>query len=138
VIACPCALIISTPVTVVSGLAAAAKQGILIKGGVYLEEGRKLKALALDKTGTLTHGKPVVTDILTLTDLDEKESLLFAASLDSHSEHPVASAIVNHWKKNKQAELLDVKNFESITGRGVKGNINAVIYMLVITGLLKN
>ncbi|MBY0406170.1 MAG: heavy metal translocating P-type ATPase, partial [Rickettsiales bacterium] len=81
VIACPCALVISTPVTVVSGLAAAARLGILIKGGVYLEEGRKLKALALDKTGTLTQGKPIVTDISPLTKIEAQTALQLAASL---------------------------------------------------------
>jgi hypothetical protein len=70
VIACPCALVISTPVTIVSGLAAAARHGILIKGGVYLEEGRKLAWLALDKTGTITHGKPVQTDFELRADVD--------------------------------------------------------------------
>ncbi len=129
VIACPCALVISTPVTVVSGLAAAARNGILIKGGVYLEEGRKLKALALDKTGTLTHGKPKVTDIIPFDSGLEEKFLHLAASLDSHSEHPVASAIVAHWTQQQGAsQLMDVTSFESITGRGVKGVIDGVLY----------
>ncbi len=127
VIACPCALVVSTPVTVVSGLAAAAQRGILIKGGVYLEEGRKLKALALDKTGTLTHGKPVVTDIKELKHLSAEAALQLAASLNTHSEHPVAHAIVTRAKLDKP---LDVSDFESITGRGVKGIINGTLYYL--------
>lgn len=126
VIACPCALVISTPVTVVSGLAAAARNGILIKGGVYLEEGRKLKALALDKTGTLTQGKPAVTDIRTVSSIAEDAALQIAASLDSHSEHPVAHAIVTYW----HGPLLDVKQFEAITGRGVKGVISGTRYFV--------
>jgi Cd2+/Zn2+-exporting ATPase len=126
VIACPCALVISTPVTVVSGLAAAARLGILIKGGVYLEEGRKLKALALDKTGTLTQGKPEVTDITPLIKIETDTALQLAASLDSHSDHPVAHAIVTRW----QGELLEVKDFESITGRGVKGVIDGALYYI--------
>lgn len=126
VIACPCALVISTPVTVVSGLAAAARLGILVKGGVYLEEGRKLKALALDKTGTLTQGKPVVTDITPLTRIVAETALQLAASLDSHSDHPVAHAIVTRW----QGELMEVKDFESITGRGVKGVIDGNLYYI--------
>lgn len=77
VIACPCALVISTPVTIVSGLTAAARRGILIKGGVYLEEGRKLKWLALDKTGTLTHGKPVQTDAIIYTGVAEDEGAVW-------------------------------------------------------------
>lgn len=127
VIACPCALVISTPVTVVSGLAAAARRGILIKGGVYLEEGRKLKALALDKTGTLTHGKPVVTDIKELNHLAPEKALEIAASLNAHSEHPIAHAIVT---KANLEQPLTVINFESITGRGVKGLIGDTLYYL--------
>ncbi len=126
VIACPCALVISTPVTVVSGLAAAARRGILVKGGAYLEEGRKLKALALDKTGTLTQGKPQVTNITPLTSMQENTALQIAASLDSHSEHPVAHAIVTRW----EGDLLDVKDFEAITGRGVKGIVNGKQYYI--------
>jgi Cd2+/Zn2+-exporting ATPase len=93
VIACPCALVISTPVTIVSGLAAAARQGILIKGGVYLEEGRKLKWLALDKTGTITHGKPVQTDFMGLNGSDVATVRSLAASLASRSDHPVSRAV---------------------------------------------
>ena len=139
VIACPCALVISTPVTVVSGLAAAARRGILIKGGVYLEEGRRLKVVALDKTGTLTHGKPVVTDIVPLNEQTAKSLLQLAASLDSLSEHPVASAIVTKWTGvdvvpaatvepliniQKSGRLLPVTEFEALAGRGVRGIIN--------------
>jgi len=131
VIACPCALVVSTPVTVVSGLAAAARRGILIKGGVYLEQGRKLKALALDKTGTLTHGKPKLTDIAPINNQPEDTCLQLAASLDFHSGHPVASAVVAHWQQQQTGKkLLPVDDFESITGRGVKGVIEGVLYYI--------
>jgi Zn2+/Cd2+-exporting ATPase len=93
VIACPCALVISTPVTIVSGLAAAARQGILIKGGVYLEEGRRLTQLALDKTGTLTHGKPAQTDFAPMPGVDAGEARRLAMSLAERSDHPVSRAI---------------------------------------------
>ena len=102
VIACPCALVISTPVTVVSGLAAAAKLGILIKGGVYLEQGRQLKALALDKTGTITIGRPAVTDTLMVAEGDGAQLLRQAASLASRSDHPVSTAVVAHWKAQQR------------------------------------
>ena len=92
VIACPCALVISTPVTIVSGLAAAARKGILIKGGVYLEGGRKLTTLALDKTGTITHGKPAQTDFKILNG-DEATVRELTASLADRSDHPVSQAI---------------------------------------------
>lgn len=85
VVACPCALVISTPVTIVSGLAAAARKGILIKGGVYLEGGRHLDFLALDKTGTITHGKPVQTDAKVLAPLFEDRAQALAASLGERS-----------------------------------------------------
>lgn len=126
VIACPCALVISTPVTVVSGLAAAAKQGILIKGGVHLESGRTLKMIALDKTGTLTHGKPVVTDVVVMHDYDRDKAMQIAASIDHLSGHPVAKAIADQWK----GALLEVADFESITGRGVAGSVENVNYMI--------
>lgn len=130
VIACPCALVVSTPVTVVSGLAAAAKAGILIKGGVYLEEGRKLKSLALDKTGTITQGKPVVTDIQLLT--GEQDTVLqLAASLAGRSDHPVSGAVTTHWKTSGNGTtVFEVSDFEALTGRGVKGQIAGKWYYL--------
>jgi Zn2+/Cd2+-exporting ATPase len=124
VIACPCALVISTPLTIVSGLTAAAKHGVLIKGGVYLELGHKLTALALDKTGTITQGKPIVTQFISLSQQDDKSLLQLAASLDIHSEHPIATAIVNRWQQlYSDATLLPVSNFEAIVGKGVTGII---------------
>lgn len=126
VIACPCALVISTPVTVVSALASAAKRGILVKGGVYVEKGRRLGILALDKTGTLTHGAPKVTDVVSLNGTPEAEVKRLAASLDAPSEHPVASAIVAGY----EGEPEPVTDFESITGRGVKGRLGGKLYFI--------
>jgi len=133
VIACPCALVISTPVTVVSGLAAAARQGILVKGGVHLENGRLIKVVALDKTGTLTHGKPVVTDVIPLVEKPIDTLLQLAASVDVHSEHPIATAITSAWQtpvdvNAKQRMLLPVTSFESLTGRGAKAVIDGQLY----------
>lgn len=131
VIACPCALVISTPVTVVCGLAAAAKHGILIKGGTYLEQGYKLKALAFDKTGTLTEGKPILTDIIVISPrLNEENLLQYAASLDAHSEHPIAKTIVNAYETRCNTTLLPVSQFAAITGRGVKGFIEEQLYFV--------
>ncbi|MDA8259178.1 MAG: heavy metal translocating P-type ATPase [Betaproteobacteria bacterium] len=136
VIACPCALVISTPVTVVSGLAAAAHRGILIKGGAYLEQGRQLKALAFDKTGTITQGKPVVTDVVTLGS-NERDALQLAASLATRSDHPVSGAVTAHWKEALGHGLAEVGDFEAITGRGVKGRIAGQWYYLGNHQLLK-
>ncbi len=131
VIACPCALVISTPVTVVSGLAAAARQGILIKGGLYLEQGYKLKALALDKTGTITAGKPQVTDTLALDGGDPATLLRQAASLAKRSDHPVSTAVVAYWHAQSPADVLqDVADVEAVTGRGVKGTLGGEAYYL--------
>ena len=128
VIACPCALVISTPVTVVSGLAAAARRGILVKGGLHLENGRLIRAVALDKTGTITHGLPTLTDVIPLTDRPRDELLRLAASVDAHSEHPVAVAIVSASQKSDTRPLLDVEGFEALTGRGAKAVINGRLY----------
>ena len=125
VVACPCALVISTPVTVVSGLAAAARAGILIKGGVYLEEGRRLRVIALDKTGTLTRGQPEVTEVMAQEGFSEEEVLALLASLESRSEHPLAGAILRRWGKRP---LLEVTDFEALPGRGLRGEIGGQVY----------
>lgn len=127
VIACPCALVISTPVTLVSGLTAAARHGILIKGGIYLEEGRRLKWLALDKTGTLTHGRPRQTDIHTLGKLDEAHCQTLAASLAGYSDHPVSQALL---AAAPARAGLAVTGFTALPGRGVRGVIAGKSYSL--------
>ncbi|UJR53033.1 heavy metal translocating P-type ATPase [Dickeya zeae MS1] len=129
VIACPCALVISTPVTIVSGLAAAARRGILIKGGVFLEKGHALSWLALDKTGTLTHGKPVQTGFEPVADADDARCRQLAASLASRSDHPVSQAVA---KAAQQAgtPLLDVDNFSAVAGQGVIGTLQGQRYFL--------
>lgn len=129
VIACPCALVISTPVTIVSGLAAAARHGILIKGGVYLEEGRKLAWLALDKTGTLTHGKPVQTDFELLADVPMERSHRLAASLAGRSDHPVSQAVANAADQHGISRE-SVEAFAALPGRGVRGVIGGKTYSL--------
>lgn len=129
VIACPCALVISTPVTIVSGLAAAARRGILIKGGVYLEEGRKLAWLALDKTGTITHGKPAQTDFEPLDGVDPQEVRCLAASLASRSDHPVSHAIAVS-AETDGIMPREVADFAALAGRGVTGRIGESAYYL--------
>ncbi len=126
VLACPCALVISTPVTVVSGLGGAARRGILIKGGVHLENARKIRTVALDKTGTLTHGTPVLTDLINLADLTDDDILRITASIETLSEHPVAHAIVTAYN----GPLDTAEGFEAITGRGVRASVAGVTYTL--------
>ena len=131
IIACPCALVISTPVSIVSGLTAASRRGILVKGGVYLEEGRNLQWLALDKTGTLTHGKPVQTDLQDWepSDLSRQPAALVAASLAARSDHPVSLAVANAAREAGH-QLLDVTDFAALPGRGVAGVIDGVTFQL--------
>jgi Zn2+/Cd2+-exporting ATPase len=129
VIACPCALVISTPVTIVSGLAAAARQGILIKGGVYLEEGRKLAWIALDKTGTITHGKPVQTDFEVLSSASAGDIRILVASLAGRSDHPVSRAVTDAAKRDGIA-LKPVDDFEALPGLGTKGVIDGKLFHL--------
>lgn len=126
VIACPCALVISTPVTVVSGLAAAARRGILIKGGVYLEQGRLLKYVAFDKTGTLTYGQPKQTDLLMLTKTQAELEPLWR-SLAHRSDHPVSQAIV---QATGDGDYLEVEDFNALLGRGSSGVIAGQQYWL--------
>jgi len=126
VLACPCALVISTPVTVVAGLGGAARRGILIKGGVHLENARRIRTVALDKTGTLTHGRPTLIDVVNLSDSTDAELLAIAASIESHSEHPVAHAIV----QAHSGPVLDVSEVTAIPGQGITGTIDGVVYRL--------
>ena len=119
VIACPCALVISTPVTVVSGLAAAARRGILVKGGVFLEQARRLRTVALDKTGTLTRGQPELVAVQTLGGSGEADARRLAASLASRSDHPVSKAIAAGLGESAG----DVEGFAAVVGRGVQGTV---------------
>ncbi|CAN5166142.1 heavy metal translocating P-type ATPase [soil metagenome] len=129
VIACPCALVISTPVTVVSGLAAAARRGILVKGGVYLEEARKLKAVALDKTGTVTEGRPkLVAQEIVREGSDSARVALAALSIASRSDHPVSKAIAAGL--SEQGKPADVEAFEAVVGRGVQATWDGRHYVL--------
>lgn len=126
VIACPCALVISTPVTVVSGLAAAARRGILIKGGVYLEEARKIKVVALDKTGTITEGKPRLVSFEPVdTTISQLVLEQLAKSLASRSDHPVSKAIA----AGLSPQAVEVTNFQAMSGRGVQGVIDGQEYV---------
>jgi Cd2+/Zn2+-exporting ATPase len=129
VIACPCALVISTPVTIVSGLAAAARHGILVKGGAYLEQGRRIKWLALDKTGTITQGKPVQTDAEACADASLARCRILAASLAARSDHPVSQALAAAARAGRIA-LADVQAFEALPGSGVRGTIDGADYWL--------
>jgi Cd2+/Zn2+-exporting ATPase len=130
VIACPCALVISTPVSIVSGLAAAARKGILVKGGTFLEQGRKLRWLALDKTGTLTHGKPVqVAFESTTSGVTSATVRSIAVSLSGRSDHPVSTAITRAGDADGIARL-SVDEFEAIPGRGIAGKVNGRRYSL--------
>lgn len=127
VIACPCALVISTPVTIVSGLAAAARRGILIKGGIYLEEARKLKAIALDKTGTITEGKPRLVEWAVVDSTRARgETEFVAAVLAGHSDHPVSRAIAAGLTPHQ----ADVRNFTALAGRGVQAELDGTVYVL--------
>lgn len=131
VIACPCALVISTPVTIVSGLTAAARRGVLIKGGVHLETARRLKAVALDKTGTLTEGRPALVEFVAL-DGDDATARRGAAALAARSDHPVARAIAAGLAVDGAAvgSAAEVEAFAVVPGRGVTGRIAGRDYRL--------
>jgi len=125
VIACPCALVISTPVTVASGLAVAARRGALVKGGAFLEALARTRVVAFDKTGTITQGHPRVTDIVPLDPkLAESDLLHLAASLNAASEHPIGAAIVADCARRHDCDPLPVAAFESLVGKGVAGTVD--------------
>jgi Cd2+/Zn2+-exporting ATPase len=132
IIACPCALVISTPVTVVSGIGSASRRGILIKGGAALEAAGRLKALAFDKTGTLTEGRPVLSHVVSLDGHGEHGALLLAAALERRSEHPLAHAILSAavGQAGDGAGLPPVEDFRSIVGRGAEGVVGGRRYLV--------
>lgn len=127
VIACPCALVISTPVTIVAGLTSAARNGVLIKGGVFLEAPAHLNAIAMDKTGTLTEGKPSVKAIVPLNGHSEAELLIRAASLEAQTDHPLAKAIVAA-AQERNLKLLPVAKFKIVQGKGAHGELDGKDY----------
>jgi len=129
VIACPCALVISTPVSIVSGLTALARRGVLIKGGVVLEAVGKLTALATDKTGTITEGQPRVTRVVPLNSTPEKEILRIAAAIDVHSDHPLAQAVVKH-ARDEGIEFPRSQNYQSRSGRGAEAELDGHHYFV--------
>ena len=131
IIACPCSLVISTPVTVVSGIGAASRRGILIKGGAALEAAGRLKVLAFDKTGTLTEGRPTVSRVVALGGLSETATVRFAAALERRSEHPLAHAILTAAQSYESGtDLPPVTRFRSIAGRGAEGEIGGRRYLI--------
>ena len=129
VIACPCALVISTPVSIVSGLTAMARRGVLIKGGTHLEAIGKLRALAVDKTGTITEGKPKVTKVTAWNEKREEEIVRIAAAIDAHSDHPLAQAVVNYANERK-ISFARGEDYQSKTGRGAEARIDGHIYFV--------
>lgn len=126
VISCPCALGLATPVAIMVGNGKGAKAGILFKTATALEEAGKADIAVLDKTGTITKGMPVVTDVKTLSSYSENELVLLAARLESGSEHPIASAVVNRAKELYGDEILPADSFENLSGHGVKGTLDGL------------
>lgn len=126
VISCPCALGLATPVAIMVGNGKGAKAGILFKTATALEQAGKADIVVLDKTGTITKGTPVVTDVKTLSSYSENELVLLAARLESGSEHPIASAVVNRAKELYGDEILPAESFENLSGHGVKGTLDGL------------
>src|SRR3990172_768076 len=130
VIACPCALVISTPVSVVCGLTRAAREGVLFKGGVYLDELGRIRTFFFDKTGTLTRGKPEVIHVRSFCDIPEGDLLRLAAALESRSEHPLAGAILEAAGSKGDVDPLPASTFvQAVPGMGIRGNVNGDIYL---------
>jgi len=137
VIACPCALGLATPTSIMVGTGKGATHGILIKGGDILEAAHKVKYIVFDKTGTITKGKPVVTDVIAAKGFTEKNILEIAGSLEHSSEHPLAEAIVQE-AKNQKVALKKVSNFQAVVGKGVKGKLGSKEYYLGNIKLMKD
>ncbi|KQL56981.1 MULTISPECIES: heavy metal translocating P-type ATPase [Bacillaceae] len=131
VVGCPCALVISTPVAIVTAIGNAAKQGVLIKGGVYLEEMGRLNAVAFDKTGTLTKGEPVVTEFINYSNFTDDQMLTIVAAIEAYSQHPLAGAILqNADNKSLDYKQLEITNFSSMMGKGIKATIDYSTYWI--------
>ncbi|MED4834967.1 heavy metal translocating P-type ATPase [Priestia megaterium] len=126
VVACPCALVISTPVAIVSAIGNAAKNGVLIKGGTFLEKAGAINAIAFDKTGTLTEGKPAVSEVVSLA-AEENQLLAITKTLEDYSNHPIARAIVDY-AAEKKVDSLQGSNFKILTGKGVQATIQETVY----------
>jgi len=129
IIACPCALVISTPVSIVAGLTALARNGVLVKGGAHLEAIAKLRALAVDKTGTITEGRPQVQGIESINAKANSEILRIAAAVDIHSPHPLAAAVVEHATKHGVA-FPRAENYQARSGRGAEGMVEGHAYFV--------
>ena len=137
VIACPCALGLATPTAIIVGVGKGAKEGILIKDAATLEKLHKVNTVVVDKTGTITKGKPTLVDIQNLSDLKDDELVSILASLEKKSEHPIAHAIVNY-AQEKNISVSDVSNFEGIQGKGLKGSIKDTEYFVGNTKLVSD
>jgi Cu+-exporting ATPase len=129
IIACPCALGLATPMSVMVGMGKAAEAGVLIRNGEALQTASQITAMVLDKTGTITEGKPAVTDIIPVTDLDKSDLLALVASLETGSEHPLAEAIVEA-AKAQSLSLEKVTDFHAHSGQGVSGNVSGKTVLL--------
>jgi Cd2+/Zn2+-exporting ATPase len=139
VIACPCALVISTPVSIVCGLTRAAREGVLFKGGVHLEELGRIRTFFFDKTGTLTRGKPEVVHVESFCEFPEEELLRLAAALESRSEHPLAGAILDVAGRNGASDALPAPTFvQAVPGMGIRGKVSGGIYILGSPTLFDN
>ncbi|MCF7831406.1 MAG: heavy metal translocating P-type ATPase [Candidatus Pacebacteria bacterium] len=129
VIACPCALGLATPTAIIVGVGKGAKEGILIKDAATLEKLHKVNTVVVDKTGTITKGKPTLVDIQNFSTITDEEMISVLASLEKKSEHPIAHAIVNY-ASGKNIEAKEISNFEGIQGKGLKGTINNTEYFV--------
>ncbi|WP_411842711.1 heavy metal translocating P-type ATPase [Salinicoccus sp. HZC-1] len=131
VVGCPCALVISTPIAIVSAIGNAANRGVLIKGGVYLETIGQSRTIAFDKTGTLTEGHPHVTDFMTYGDYDREAVLALSAALESKSEHPLAASILDFTEsEDVEYSTIHIDDFKAETGKGITGTIDCKIYSI--------
>lgn len=137
IIACPCALGLATPTAIIVGVGKGAKEGILIKDAATLERLHKVNTVIVDKTGTITIGKPTLVDIQNLSNLKDTEFITILASLEKKSEHPIAHAIVNY-AQEKNLTIEDISNFEGIQGKGLKGSIKGLEYFAGNTKLVKD